>query len=92
MDDGIEFEVRSAAAALDGDTATIALVTDRGPLSLRMQRTVLGALGGTIARALWPKAGEAVATAPELPEADAAPHDVPTQPALPEPDPAPHDA
>jgi hypothetical protein len=52
------FEVHDAAASLDGDFATIALFTDQGPVTLRMHRLVLGALGGQIARALWPKSGE----------------------------------
>jgi hypothetical protein len=51
-------EVHDAAASLDGDTAMIALFTDHGPVTLQMHRRVLGALGGTIARSLWPKPGE----------------------------------
>ena len=52
------YEVRDAAASISGDLATIALFTERGPLTLQMHRRVLGALGGQIARALWPKSGE----------------------------------
>jgi hypothetical protein len=95
MEDKIEFTVRDAMASLDGDTARIALVTDQGRVTLRMHRLDLGALGGTIARALWPKAGESVPTQRELHEteaepsaaiADAEPHSVPTQPELHDPD------
>jgi hypothetical protein len=53
------YEVRDAAASIHGDLATIALFTEKGPLTLQMHRHVLGVLGGQIARALWPKPGEA---------------------------------
>jgi hypothetical protein len=91
MDDKTELKVSHAAASLDGDTARIALVTDQGNVTLLLHRLDLAALGGTIARALWPKAGESVPTQPALPEAeaessvalaDAEPDTVPTQPTL----------
>lgn len=88
MGDKIEFTVSHATASLDGDTARISLVTDRGNVTLQMHRLDLGALGGTIARALWPKAGESLPTQPEMHEAqaevstDAGPLTVPTQPDL----------
>lgn len=60
MEDDVELTVRHAHARIDGDTATLAIFTDRGRVTLRMHRLVLGAVGGAIARALWPKAGEDV--------------------------------
>ena len=95
MADKIELRVSHAAASLDGDTARIALVTDQGNVTLQMHRLDLGALGGTIARALWPKVGESIPTQPELHEvegepsvalADAEPETVATQPELEEPE------
>ena len=74
MEDDIELNVRSASASLDGDTARIAVFTDHGRVTLLMHRFVLGALGGTIARALWPRTEERVA-----PFGDAEPQDAPTQ-------------
>ena len=56
----IELQVRYASASMDGETATIAVATDHGHLTLRMHRIVLGALAGTIARALFPKVGDFV--------------------------------
>jgi hypothetical protein len=95
MQDRTELQVSHATAALDGDAATIALTTDQGNVTLRMHRLDLGALGGSIARALWPKAGESIPTLPELDEAqaepvvalaDPEPEAVPTQPELDEPE------
>jgi hypothetical protein len=73
MADKVELTVRQAAAYLDGDAAKIALVTDQGKVTLRMHRLELGALGGAIARAMWPKAGEPVPTPPELDETEVEP-------------------
>jgi hypothetical protein len=74
MKDDIELNVRYASASLDGDTARIAVFTDRGRLTLLMHRFALGALGGTIARALWPRTGERVAAFD-----DVEPQNAPTQ-------------
>jgi hypothetical protein len=71
-----ELTVRSALARIDGDTARIDVITDRGRVTLRMHRLVLGGLGGAIARALWPKVGDEMPTI-----AGSEPHDVPIQPA-----------
>ena len=60
MERHIELQVRYASASMDGETATIAVATDHGHLTLRMHRIVLGALAGTIARALFPKVGDSV--------------------------------
>ena len=60
MERHIELQVRYASASMDGETATIAVATDHGHLTLRMHRIVLGALAGTIARALFPKVGDFV--------------------------------
>ena len=98
MVDRTELRVSHAAASLHGDLATIALVTDQGEVILRMHRLDLGALGGSIARALWPKAGESIPTAPVVEEehaeasvalTEAEPDSVPTQPDLHEPEAAP---
>jgi hypothetical protein len=76
MEDDVELTVRHARARIDGDTARVEVTTDRGRVTLRMHRLALGALGGAIARALWPKAGEDVPVF-----AGAEPQDVPIQPA-----------
>jgi hypothetical protein len=70
MDEDIELTVRYASASLDGETARIAVVTDSGPLTLQMHRIVLGALAGSIARALFPRTSE---PAPLLGDEPAAP-------------------
>jgi hypothetical protein len=70
MDEDIELTVRYASASLDGETARIAVVTDSGPLTLQMHRIVLGALAGSIARALFPRTSE---PAPPLEDEPAAP-------------------
>jgi hypothetical protein len=64
MEDDVEpsesrYEVHDVAASLEGDLALLALFTTRGPVTLQMHRVILGALGGKIARAMWPKPGEA---------------------------------
>jgi hypothetical protein len=80
MEHDTELTVRHARARIDGDIARIEVVTDRGRVTLRMHRLVLGALGGAIARALWPKVGE------ELTEFADTAQDVPIQPVSQEPD------
>ena len=81
MEDDIELKVRSAVASLEGETARIVVVTDYGRITLQMHRIVLGALAGTIARALFPRTGEDV---PAL--AGDEPPNVPTQPETEEPE------
>jgi hypothetical protein len=87
MEDDVELKVRYASASLEGDMARIAVVTERGRLTLQMHRVVLGALAGTIARAMFPRTSEpvvplgdeAVALSGDVPIAplgDAAPDDV----------------
>ena len=83
----IELQVRYASASMDGETATIAVATDHGHLTLRMPRIVLGALAGTIARALFPKVGDSV---PALGPIEM--QDSPTQPRSGEPAGDPVDA
>jgi hypothetical protein len=96
----IELTVREAHARIDGDTARLQVATDRGRVTLRMHRLVLAALGGSIARALLPKVGDAApALADAESEAQGEPRDpvrepfavegpdlqdVPTQPASPD--------
>jgi hypothetical protein len=87
MERHIELQVRYASASMDGETATIAVATDHGHLTLRMHRIVLGALAGTIARALFPKVGDSV-PAPGAIEMQ----DSPTQPRSEEPEGDPADA
>ena len=87
MERHIELQVRYASASMDGETATIAVATDHGHLTLRMHRIVLGALAGTIARALFPKVGDSV---PALGPIEM--QDSPTQPRSGEPAGDPVDA
>ena len=87
MERHIELQVRYASASMDGETATIAVATDHGHLTLRMHRIVLGALAGTIARALFPKVGDSV---PALGPIEM--QDSPTQPRSEEPEGDPADA
>jgi hypothetical protein len=87
MERHIELQVRYASASMDGETATIAVATDHGHLTLRMHRIVLGALAGTIARALFPKVGDSV---PALGPIEM--QDSPTQPKSEEPEGDPADA
>ena len=87
MERHIELQVRYASASMDGETATIAVATDHGHLTLRMHRIVLGALAGTIARALFPKVGDFV---PALGPIEM--QDFPTQPGSGKPEGDPADA
>lgn len=87
MERHIELQVRYASASMDGETATIAVATDHGHLTLRMHRIVLGALAGTIARALFPKVGDSVPAPGPIEMQDS-----PTQPRSGEPEGDPADA
>src|SRR5262245_43860169 len=58
MERNIEITARSAVASMEGETATIEVVTDYGRLTLRMHRIAFGNLAGEIARALWQKVAE----------------------------------
>ena len=87
MERHIELQVRYASASMDGETATIAVATDHGHLTLRMHRIVLGALAGTIARALFPKVGDFVPAPGPIEMQDS-----PTQPKSEEPAGDPADA